>query len=82
MSSVKLRASYDSAPLHGRISVSQASSTFPTQYTLKLLHEVNGLITPRLSTFRTMNEAIAHASHYGFLSQNWVVQTLQIPDQV
>lgn len=80
MSVIKLRANYDSAPLHGRINIIQAVGVHPAKYDLRLLHEINGLISTRLTVFRTMNEAIAHASQYGFLSQNWVVQTLAIPD--
>jgi hypothetical protein len=80
MGLVKLRASYDNAPLHGRINITQIIGMNPVQFSLTLYHEINGLIPTRLSSFRSMNEAIAQASLYGFLSQNWIVQTATVPD--
>lgn len=64
-----LRAFYNTKPLVGCIRVSQLDKGSPVQYTLAVVHEINGLLAKK--TFSNYTEAEAEAALHGCAQSKW-----------
>lgn len=71
---IVVRAYYKGRPKIGYIHISQISGLDPKEYKLVLWDELNGPINSSRVLFPTATAAIAHASLYGFLTNNWEIK--------
>ena len=66
-----LRAYYNTKPLVGCIRVSRLKQGSPEEYTLAVVHEINGLLTKKDSRFSTYEEAANEAALHGCVLNKW-----------
>jgi hypothetical protein len=67
----KLDTRYDAKPFFGRIYVTGIIKEKPVEYTLAIYHERQGKIKTVQDKFSTIENAIGHATLYGFLPHHW-----------
>lgn len=75
---MKVRATYKQAPVSGLIRISKIVNNTPVAYELTLMHDINGVIPTKVKEYKNMESAIASAVDYGFNSQLWKIEEINL----
>ena len=75
---IKTRANYEQKPKIGLVRVSKIVKNQPIEYTLQLFDETAGIVHTSKKLFTTMQNAISHASLYGFASTLWYIEEKEV----
>lgn len=75
---ITTRARLSDGPCHGLIKLTKLKGKKPLCYSLQLFHRKNGFVKTQKTEFKTVQQAIGHASLYGFNSSIWSLETKEI----
>jgi hypothetical protein len=75
---IQVRATYQQKPKIGLIRVSKIVKNQPIEYNLQLFDETAGVVHTTKKLFVTMQNAISHASLYGFASSAWDIEEKEV----